>query len=68
MKVYAVIRIPSIMESYQVGLYSSMEKAVQAAEEIARENSYHKISSTSWGEQDEYGILEGVSIVETEVQ
>lgn len=68
MKVYSVTKVEAIFNCYEVGLYETLEKAIDVAEKIAVENNYQKIDPFTWGEEDDYGLLEGVTITEKGVQ
>lgn len=52
------------MDSFTIGLYKTKESAIEAAKLLAKKCKYKKIDAVSWGTSDDYGILNGVSIVE----
>jgi len=67
-KVYEVFRQYAIFDSLSVGIFSTLENATKAAQEIASKEQFKQINDKTWGEEDDYGLLYGVFILERNLE
>jgi len=66
-KVFEVVQI-CMLDSFSHGLFVSKEKAIKKAEAIAEQQKYTKQNDLQWGLLDLYGMVDGIQILEKEIQ